>query len=209
MSERVYVWDKFVRFFHWSLVALFALSYLTGDEESELHIYSGYGVLALVLARIAWGFIGSRYARFSDFVRAPATIIQHAREMAAGKPKRYLGHNPLGGIMVVALLLTLLAVTFSGLKLYAVEEGKGPLAQQSQMTLINSAMADDDDDEEHEGHHGRGEDAGEEFWEEVHETAVNLMLFLILLHVAGVVVSSRLENESLVKAMLTGYKKRD
>lgn len=208
MSEKVYVWDKFVRIFHWSLVALFAFSYLTGGEWDNVHAYSGYGILSLVLARIVWGFIGSRHARFTDFVRAPAAVIEHARELKARKPRRYLGHNPLGGAMVVALLLTLLATTFSGLKVYAVKDGKGPLAQQSPITLINSAMADDDD-EGHEGHKGKKENPEEEFWEEIHETAVNLMLFLIVLHVGGVVLSSKLENESLVKAMWTGYKNRE
>ena len=214
-EQNVYIWDKFVRIFHWSLVGLFLISYLTGDEESSLHIYSGYAVVTLVLARILWGFIGSRHARFRDFIYSPATIAQYGRDFIAGHPKHYLGHNPLGGLMVVALLLNLLVITYSGLKLYAVEEGKGPLAQQGSMALVSAAQADDDDDDDREGYRAgkygeAGEDEeGEEFWEDLHEASVNLMILLILLHVAGVIISTRLHGESLVKAMISGYKRRE
>jgi cytochrome b len=209
MSERVYVWDKFVRVFHWSLVAVFAVSYLTGEDESDLHIYSGYAMVSLVLARILWGFVGTRYARFKDFVKSPRTVLAYARSLRDGNPKHYLGHNPLGGAMVVTMLLTLLLVGYSGLKLYAVEEGKGPLAQAPAVSLISQAYADDDD--EHERAHGgmsAYSEADEEFWEEVHEVAVNLMILLVILHVAGVFFSSRVHKEALVPAMWTGFKNK-
>lgn len=205
MANTVYVWDRFVRLFHWSLVALFTVSYLTGEEETIWHIYSGYAIATLVVARILWGFVGSRHARFRDFLYRPADVIQYGKALLGGKPKHYLGHNPLGGLMVVALLLTLLVATLSGMKLYAVEEGKGPFAQQTPLTLVNRAVADED--EHHKSGH-REDDEEEDLWEEIHEVAVNLMLLLIVLHIAGVVVSSRVHGESLVKAMVTGYKSR-
>jgi cytochrome b len=128
--------------------------------------------------------------------------------MLAGNPKRYLGHNPAGGVMVFALLATLSVVTFSGLKLYAVEEGKGPLAENISIALTSQAYADSDEHDDHEGreHDEEDEDEAEEFWEDIHEGAVNFMLLLIILHVVGVVVASRLHNESLIKAMITGDK---
>ncbi len=108
--------------------------------------------------------------------------------------------------MVIAMLITLFVVTISGLKLYAVEEGLGPLAGDSQMPLVmSSAYADDDKYDKNED--GEDEEA-EEFWEEIHEVSSNFMVLLILLHITGVIVSGRLQNEHLIKAMFTGKKIR-
>ncbi|WP_299195400.1 cytochrome b/b6 domain-containing protein [uncultured Amphritea sp.] len=202
MSEKVYVWDKFVRSFHWSLVALFAISYVSAEEIEWLHVYSGYTIAGLVVLRLIWGVIGTRHARFTDFVPSVSVTKAYISGIRSGKPKHYLGHNPLGGLMVVAFLVMLALITLSGMKLYAVTEGKGPLAAAPQIHLISPAYADDDD------HEGRGEGEGDEFWKDIHELAVNLMVLLILLHVAGVVISSRIHNESLVKSMLDGYKEK-
>jgi cytochrome b len=208
MTENTYVWDKFVRLFHWSLVLLFIVSYLSGEDEHWIHVYSGYAIVTLLILRVIWGFIGTRHARFSDFIYSPAIVMQYIKSMLAGNPKRYLGHNPAGGVMVFALLATLSVVTFSGLKLYAVEEGKGPLAENISIALTSQAYADSDEHDDHEGreHDEEDEDEAEEFWEDIHEGAVNFMLLLIILHVVGVVVASRLHNESLIKAMITGDK---
>jgi len=205
MEKEIRVWDPLVRIFHWGLVLAFTISYLSGDEESDLHIYAGYAVLGLISFRLIWGFIGTRYARFSDFVRAPQTIIAYLKELVAGRAKHYVGHNPAAGAMILALLLGLIVTTYSGLKVYAIEEGAGPLAQQTmEFNLISPAYADSDDD----GDRGKHEkDGGEDFWEEVHEASANFVLFLVVLHIAGVVISSKLHKENLVKAMLTGKKK--
>ena len=200
MNNEIRVWDPLVRLFHWSLVLAFTIAYLSGDEENSLHIYSGYAVLGLISFRVLWGLIGTRYARFSNFVSSPGTVIQYLKDLLARKPKHYTGHNPAGGWMILALLVTLIVVTVSGLKVYAIEEGLGPLAAEAPaLTLISSAYADDDDE------HDKDE-AAEEFWEEIHEASSNFMLLLIFLHVAGVIVSSRLHDEQLVKAMFTGKK---
>lgn len=208
--EKVYVWDRFVRFFHWTLVVLFCTSYLTGDEIEWLHVYSGYGIALLILARTLWGFIGSTHARFKDFLYSPLSAVEYLTSLASGNPRHYLGHNPAGAMMVFALLIGLFLTTLSGMKLYAVEEGKGPLAHDIQVELVSTAYADSDDDEEHEGtgYGGHEDEDGEEFWEEIHEFAVNFMLFLVILHILGVIVSSRAHGELLVKAMITGYKER-
>ena len=88
--NEVKVWDPLVRIFHWSLVATFIIAWLTADEESRLHELAGYAVISLVLVRILWGFIGTRYARFSDFVHRPSTVLGYAREMLSGKPNTIL-----------------------------------------------------------------------------------------------------------------------
>jgi len=211
MSKEIRVWDPLVRIFHWSLVLAFAVAYLSGDEESDIHIYSGYIILGLLVFRLLWGFVGPRFARFSDFVYSPQTIIEYTRGLLSGSPKHYLGHNPAGGAMVIALLLSLIVATYSGLKVYALEEGAGPLAVQTpEISMIRSAYADDDeheDDEHGEYAEHEGDEEGEEFWEEIHEASANFVLFLVILHIAGVFVAGRLHDENLVKAMITGNKK--
>ena len=202
-KEMIKVWDIAVRVFHWSLVITFFVAYLSGDEESVLHAYAGYGVLALVAFRIVWGLVGTKYARFTDFVYGRAETLRYARSLIASKPLHYIGHNPLGGWMVVALLLGLLGAGWSGLEVYG-KQGHGPLAQV-ETGVVSSAMANDDD----EAHGGKEDKAeGEKLWEEIHETLSNLTLFLVFLHVAGVLVASAMHRENLVRAMITGYKKR-
>jgi cytochrome b len=205
MEKEIRVWDPLVRIFHWSLVLAFTIGYLSGDEENDLHIYAGYVVLGLITFRLIWGFIGTPYARFKDFLRTPQTIITYIKELIAGRAKRYIGHNPAAGAMIIALLLGLFVVSYSGLKVYAIEEGAGPLAQQTmEISIISPAYADDDDDE-HEGKHE--EEGDEDFWEEVHEVSTNFVLFLVVLHIAGVLISSKLHKENLVRAMISGKKK--
>ena len=204
-SSETRVWDPLVRLFHWSLVVTFTVAWLTADEESQWHELFGYVVIGLVVFRIIWGFIGTRYARFSDFVYSPATIWGYTKELLAGKAGRYLGHNPLGGAMVVALLVMLLATGLSGLALEDAEESTGPSASNltrmatSGPEFVARAMAKDDEEDEN------GEE-GNEFWKELHEFLANLTLLLVGLHIAGVLVSSLVHRENLIRAMITGRK---
>lgn len=110
----VRVWDPFVRIFHWSLVALFIIAFVTGDEIERVHIAVGYAIAGLVAARIVWGFIGPRHARFSDFVRPPAGTLGYMRQAVRGRAPRYIGHNPAGGLMTLALLGMILAISGTG-----------------------------------------------------------------------------------------------
>jgi cytochrome b len=212
-SKTIRVWDLPVRVFHWSLVILFTLAYFTGDEENQLHIYSGYAVLGLVLLRILWGFIGTRYARFTDFIYKPGSVIEYLKRLKSSSPQRYIGHTPPGGWMILALLASLLVTSVTGLQVYGLE-GKGPLAADATtIGVISPAYANEDEDERERGHsEAAGEqenESDEEFWEELHEFFANLTVLLILLHVAGVVISSRLHGENLVKAMISGRKSAD
>ena len=210
-SLKIRVWDPFVRLFHWSLVTCFFVAYLSGDEENLIHIYSGYGVIALVAARLVWGFIGTKYARFSQFTYSPASAIRYLKELATGRPKHYTGHNPAAAWMIYALLLCLMLTSFSGLKAYGIE-GYGPLASSttgataatSGFSLIRSAQAKDDYKKAYRKYYRKRED----IWEEIHEFFAGLTLFLVFIHVAGAVVASRVHRENLIRAMITGIKLR-
>ncbi|MBR0857016.1 cytochrome b/b6 domain-containing protein [Bradyrhizobium liaoningense] len=113
-SATVKVWDPFVRIFHWSLVASFVIAYATGDEIERVHVAAGYAIAALLAARIAWGFVGPRHARFSNFVRPPREVLAYIRDVAMLRAPRYIGHNPAGGAMIVALLVALAGTCATG-----------------------------------------------------------------------------------------------
>lgn len=113
-TPAVKVWDLLVRVLHWSLVISVVLAWLTRHGQGDLHINIGYFALAVVLLRSCWGFAGSRYARFSHFVRKPAYTLDYARTVFTGTARRYLGHNPLAGWMSIALLIMVFFVCVSG-----------------------------------------------------------------------------------------------
>jgi len=204
MSNEIKVWDPLVRIFHWSLVVAFTVAYITEDELLDIHVWAGYVVAGLLLFRVIWGFIGTKHARFSGFVFSPTTVIAYLKDMIVLRAKRYIGHNPAGGAMVIALLISLTATTLSGMQVYAVEKGAGPFAGVEGISLISTAQADDDDDE-HESEAGEGG----EFWEEIHEFFANLTLLLVALHTAGVLISSLAHGENLPRSMVTGRKRAD
>jgi cytochrome b len=112
-TPTIRVWDRFVRLFHWSNAILVVAALLFTDRK-WLHEDIGYVVAVLVALRIVWGLVGPGYARFSDFVAGPRAVGRYLRSVAAGRPRRYLGHNPLGGAMVVALLALLVVTCVSG-----------------------------------------------------------------------------------------------
>ena len=114
MEQRTYVWDRIVRTGHWLLVTGVAAAWLTSEGARDWHEYIGYLVLGLVCLRLCWGVIGSRYARFTQFIYSPACTLKYAVQVMHGKQPRYIGHNPLGGWMIAALLATLLGVCFTG-----------------------------------------------------------------------------------------------
>jgi cytochrome b len=107
------VWDPFVRIFHWCTVGLVAVAFVS-DASRPVHDTAGYLVLTLVLVRLTWGLVGSQHARFSDFLVSPGRILGYLRDLATGRARRFLGHNPAGGAMIVALLALLLITAVSG-----------------------------------------------------------------------------------------------
>jgi len=111
----VRVWDPLVRIFHWSLVIAFTVAWLTGDELRRAHLITGYVILGLVAFRLIWGVVGSPHARFADFIYRPAAVISFLKDTIRLRAKRYLGHNPAGGTMVIALLAMLIATCATGI----------------------------------------------------------------------------------------------
>jgi cytochrome b len=166
---KVLVWDVPVRVFHWLLAGSFAGAWLTAGHERWmlLHATLGCTVLALAVLRVAWGFLGTRHARFAAFLRGPGEIVRYLGGLVRGKPRHYVGHNPAGALAIVALLALAVTAAATGLATYTLGEA----------------------------------------YEDVHEVLANLMLGLVGLHVAAVVVSSRLHRENLAAAMVTGRKR--
>lgn len=119
-TRKVFVWDAPVRLFHWLMVLSFAGAYATAESEQwrMLHVTLGCTMAGLVGFRIIWGLIGSRYARFSSFVRGPAAAARYLRSIRRGRPEHHTGHNPAGAWAIVALLVLALATTASGWATY-------------------------------------------------------------------------------------------
>lgn len=176
MKQRV--WDLPTRLFHWMLVALVAFSWWTAkNDRQDLHIYSGYAVLTLLLFRMLWGFAGSSTARFSAFVRGPAAVKRYVRDRFHWP---LAGHAPLGALSVLALLAMLLVQVGTGL--FASDEDglyAGPLAFAVSIPASEGLA-------------------------EVHETLFNLLLALIALHVAAILIYRVVLGRNLLGPMITG-----
>ena len=113
-TQRIPVWDPFIRAFHWSLVLAYFGAWLTAEELGWLHEQLGYFILASLGLRLAWGLIGTEHARFINFLRGPNTTVEYLKSLADGRAKHYVGHNPAGGWMVILLITTLLATIVTG-----------------------------------------------------------------------------------------------
>ncbi|RLJ67525.1 cytochrome b/b6 domain-containing protein [Sulfurisoma sediminicola] len=119
-TQRILVWDIPTRLFHWLLAGSFAGAYLTSESErlAAIHVGCGYALLGLIGFRLIYGLIGSRYARFSEFVRGPGAVIDYLRSLLSGNPQRFVGHNPAGAVAIMLLLVLGLATGASGFAMY-------------------------------------------------------------------------------------------
>ncbi len=175
------VWDLPVRLFHWFLAGFFLLAYWYGSDWPGMHTHAGYTVLLLVVFRILWGFIGSRHARFRDFMVGPADMFRFLGILIRGRPCTYRGHDPAGAAMILTLIVSLLVTSASGMSLYAME-GRGPLAGTIVANWPDRLMVD------------------------VHHFTSELCLVLVIVHVLGVLLMSVLTRTNLIRAMITGRK---
>lgn len=170
-TMRVLIWDLPVRVFHWVLVASFAGAYWLSETERlrDVHVMFGYTVLGLVAFRLVWGFVGTRYARFTSFLFSPREAVDYLRSLFRRADRHFPGHNPAGSFAIWAIL-GLAALT--GITGYATYN-----------------------------------EIGGDAVEEVHEILANGWLWVVGIHIAGVILGSLLHRENLVGAMITGYKR--
>ena len=112
------VWDPAVRLFHWSLVAGFALAWFSPHRSEAVHMWAGYAAAGLIGLRLVWGVVGTRHARFADFVKRPGTTLAYFGAILRGTEARHLGHNPAGGAMILVLLAGVVATAFTGWLMY-------------------------------------------------------------------------------------------
>ena len=202
-SSDVQVWDPFVRIAHWTVAVGFFVAYLTEDAKI-VHVWAGYIVGALVFARIVWGFVGPRHARFSDFTTGPIAATRYLWDLVRARAKRYVGHSPAGGAMVIALLAFLAATVVTGLVRYAEEDAAGPLAPlYAQTSSIGGAQTVEDDENQ------VGERGGRSAFSESHEVIASITLGLVVFHVLGVILASFVHHENLARAMINGRKRPD
>lgn len=181
-STSVRVWDLPTRVFHWSLVALLLLAWFTGEGEGltgQIHRYGGEAIAGLLIFRFAWGLAGGEHARFASFFYPRGAIASHIKELRSFRVEQTLGHNPLGAIASLALMVTVALIVLTGLFSGGDEGVSGPFAG-----VIPGDIG------------------------EVHEVLFRILQGLVVLHLAGVAVTSLASRENLVRAMVTGSKKR-
>jgi len=111
---KVKVWDLAIRLLHWGLGTAIVVAWVAGEASLRLHEWAGYGALGIVAARCIWGVLGSRYARFGQFVKSPSSAWRYAVSVARHQEARYIGHNPLGGWMICAMLACIVVVGLTG-----------------------------------------------------------------------------------------------
>jgi cytochrome b len=180
--RRIKVWDLPVRLFHWSIVVLIAAAWTTQElNKMEWHMRIGYAILALLLFRIVWGFIGSDTARFVRFLKSPAAALRHLSHLRRREPDREIGHNAAGGWVVLLMLVLLGVQAGTGLFSNDDSDSDGPL-----MHLIGKDQSD--------------------FISKIHSLNFNLILAVIVLHVAAIGAYAVLKRQNLVRPMLTGTK---
>ncbi|MBC8268977.1 MAG: cytochrome b/b6 domain-containing protein [Rhodospirillaceae bacterium] len=181
--KSVRVWDLPTRVFHWSLLILVAIVWISSEADGALfniHIVSGIVILAMIVFRIIWGVIGSRHALFTDFVKGWTKVREYAKNLIMFQAPYYVGHNPVGGWMIIALLVTLTVASFSGL--FISDDGySGPLVETVSPWMSNVLG-------------------------ELHEGIAGLLGFLIGFHVLGVIGHGLMSGENLLRAMWNGNK---
>lgn len=181
------VWDLPTRLFHWTLVVLIALQFATAEFgwlSMEWHYRFGYATLALILFRIVWGFAGSETSRFAGFVRGPAAVAQYIKSEFKRTAHSQVGHNPLGGWSVVAMLSCLLIQAVSGLFTSDGIDEDGPFVEAVSHAMVKLATT-------------------------LHHLGETVLLALIALHIAAVLLHWVLRRDNLILPMITGRKPTD
>lgn len=184
-ARRERIWDPALRLFHWSLAILVVANWLLGKigpSDMTLHFWLGYAVIALLAFRLVWGLVGPAPARFGQFVRGPRAVLSYGREMVRPRPSNWPGHSPVGALAVVAMLAVLVMQVGTGL--FADPDdyiNVGPLADQVSSDTSRAALR----------------------W---HHRGADLILVLVILHIAAILFYRLWKREDLVRPMITGWK---
>jgi cytochrome b len=178
------VWDIPTRLFHWLLVGLIVFSVVSaklGGNWTVWHMRSGYAILALMLFRILWGFVGSDTARFTQFVRSPGTVFQYLAATVRGTAARFAGHNPAGGYSVLLLLATVLTQAVTGLFVDDEIANQGPLYNKVPGSVVSWATR-------------------------IHHWNEKVLYVAVGLHILAILYYVLIKRESLVRPMIDGSK---
>ncbi len=180
------VWDLPTRLYHWLqavlVAAALAIGFLAPEWWMGVHVWLGYGVAGLIVFRLIWGVFGSQFSLFASFIHPPRQIWNHIRGLIEGRPPHAMGHNPLGALMVFAMIAVMAGIGVSGLLALGGVENQGPLAGFLGFSAGDIAR-------------------------KAHSILAMALLAMIGLHVLGVIVDSWLGRESLVRAMIIGRKR--
>jgi cytochrome b len=191
-TVEVRVWDPLIRVSHWLLAIAVLVDWFT-DEPRWMHVWLGYLAATLVILRVLWGFAGSGHARFSDFVCGPRQVWSHLTGLIRFSSRRYVGHSPAGGAMIIALLIMVAATAGTGMVNLAQDEGAGPLSGFISKVERPARIPD--------------QKRPPLLSKQVHETVANITLVLVILHVCGVALASFAHKENLAASMITGRKR--
>ncbi|WP_410218513.1 cytochrome b/b6 domain-containing protein [Paracoccus sp. (in: a-proteobacteria)] len=183
--QRIRLWDPALRIFHWLLSVLVIANWLLGKfgpAVMTVHFWLGYSIAGLLVFRLIWGFVGPESARFTHFIRGPSHVWSYMRHLHRRQPSHWPGHNPMGALSVLALLGVLAFQVYSGLVMDPDDFiNVGPLASQVSRETSRAAAG----------------------W---HDLGANLILLLVILHVAVILYYRFWKNEDLIRPMITGWK---
>lgn len=167
---KILVWDVPTRVFHWSMVLCFIGAWLSAESERWrlFHVSFGYTMVGLVAFRLIWGFAGTRYAQFSEFIAGPTKVVSYITSALQAKPIHYVGHNPIGALAIALILFLVAGIGLTGYVTY------------NELAWFKA--------------------------DHLHEFLSNALMTIVVIHIGGVVISSKLHKENLIKAMITGKK---
>ena len=176
-TRQVKVWDILVRFTHWTVAAGIIANLFFTEDGSDLHVYVGYTVLGLVVVRLLWGLVGTRYARFTSFFPTPTRLKHHLSALSVRRvDEQHLGHNPLAAIMMLSLWTAIIGLGITG---YLMESHIF-----SHIQLLGN----------------------KDLLEEIHELLANSLYLLVPLHIIAAIAMSYWQRQNLIKSMVTGKK---
>ncbi|TLS76678.1 cytochrome b [Mariprofundus erugo] len=186
-EKMIEVWDLSLRLFHWLLATAFFVAWWAEGRDIRLHIIAGSVIAGLLLYRVVWGFVGEKHALFKMFRPTWSMLVGHAGDLIRLQAARYIGHTPIGSLMIYMLLLSLLVLVVSGMALLGLQMGVGLFSPWASSASFETEI----------------------LLQQIHGWCLDLLQYLIAMHLAGVVVESLLQRRNLTLSMITGRKEKE